>query len=68
MAKKTKNNERTLTCPNCGGELTQSAAYAYCPSCAINFINCPSCNANYSKDYDNCPECGAENRKPMIGI
>lgn len=55
------------TCPECGAEL-QVAPFPYCPACSMNFINCPSCNANYSRDLDNCPECGAESRKPMIGI
>jgi hypothetical protein len=61
------DNKEMSRCPYCDAEI-RTVPFQYCPSCAVHFINCPSCNTNYSRDFDNCPECGAETRKPMIGI
>jgi hypothetical protein len=61
------DNKDMHRCPYCDMEI-RTASYPYCVGCNVNFINCPSCNTDYSHDLDNCPECGAETRKPMIGI
>ena len=65
--KPVKANQETHKCPYCDAEMRQGA-FPYCVACSINFVTCPSCNTDFSRDQEYCPECGAENRKPMIGI